>query len=581
MGGFFLLCRQPNQDRGDELGELRNGFAELGFASPEIVTDDSFIFAAYPKLLAKSPELKRYPNGDFVFACGTCLSREGLGAAAAASIYEKARQNEVEDEPLGHYAVALRRGNKTLIRSDRFGAYHVFYNLEAGIVSSSFYAISSALRSLTLVRQSAFEYIFNGVISGNDTLFHEVRLLPVLGHLTVNAGRLELRRETPFVPQEVTSESLKASIDQSISLLDHFFRVAVNLFGDRVGSALSGGYDSRLVIGSLRRHGATPRAYVYGTRADSDVRLAASIGCGEGFALDIINKEARAVIPPAQFASVARRNFLSADGYGYAGIFHNGAETAESARRVAGNTIAFNGGGGEIFRNFFYLRDRAYDLRELLWAFYSQFDPSSATALFNIEEYYDTLEKKILELVGLGHRRLPRPTVEWLYHNFRCRSWDGKVDTIASWFGYTAMPFLERPLSEHASALPLCWKNHGVYEAKLIQCIDPRLAAYPSNYGHTFRGPPPLARRLRDYATYLRPPWLRRYTHRIKYRARRQPEWDGYLAVSYQDVVLPGGPEIVQRLFHLDAVGHRDQYSRILSLEYALRQFGGRVHLDF
>src|SRR5436190_23105873 len=104
MGGFFVLCRTPSQERSDELRELQKGFSEIGFTAPEIIADESYIFAAYPKFQAKSPELKRYPNGDFLFVCGTCLSDRGVGLAAATAHYEMVNVNEAApaiDEVMG------------------------------------------------------------------------------------------------------------------------------------------------------------------------------------------------------------------------------------------------------------------------------------------------------------------------------------------------------------------------------------------------------------------------------------------------------------------------------------------------
>ena len=371
-----------------------------------------------------------------------------------------------------------------------------------------------------------------------------------------------------------------ASLRQSIALLDRYFGAVKRSFGDRVRCALSGGYNSRLILACLRRHGIAPSVYVYGRAQEGDVRIAAQIARGEGFPLDVTDKDDRPIIPPMEFAETAHRNFLATDGYGYAGIFHNGAETDELARRVLGDTIAVNGGGGEIFRNFFYLLDREYTISEILWSFYSQFDPATCTSVFDGVGYYNGLERKVMDLLGCEERRLPRPTVEWLYHSFRCRAWDGKVDSIAGWYGFTAMPYLEGPITEHASALPLHAKKHGAYEAELIRRIDSRLAGYPSIYVHDFSKTPPLSRRLTDYWTYLRPPWLRRYTYRLRY-FYPSGEWPVYLALPYQEAVLPGGIALLRRLFRLERVVDQAQCARILSLEYALRYFAGRVRLDF
>ena len=247
---------------------------------------------------------------------------------------------------------------------------------------------------------------------------------------------------------------------------------------------------------------------------------------------------------------------------------------------MSGNALALNGGGGEIWRNFFYLPDRAYRPREILWSFYSQFDPKTCTSAFDQEAYFRWLEYKLDELLGLSFRLLPRPLVEWLYHSFRCRAWDGRVNNINNTYGHVALPFLERGVTDHASVIPIAWKNHGAFEAELVRRADPRLASYPSGYGHDFSRPPPLARRLVDYGTYLRPPWSRRYAYRVKNRFRHSRKFPEYLRQEYVDAALPGGPQIMNKLFYIDRVTDHAQKARILSLEYLLRQFDGRIRVD-
>src|SRR3989442_228713 len=131
MGGFFLLCRKPNEDHSDELRELQKGFVQIGFAAPEIVSDEFYVFAAYPKFQASSPELKRYPNGDFLFVCGTCISERGVGLAAATARYEAANEAPITEDVMGHYAIVFKKNGKTEVSLDRFGSYHVYYNSAA------------------------------------------------------------------------------------------------------------------------------------------------------------------------------------------------------------------------------------------------------------------------------------------------------------------------------------------------------------------------------------------------------------------------------------------------------------------
>ncbi len=583
MGGFVLLHTVPGEDRSAMQAAAVGAFAAAGLTLSRIVRGENYVLALFPKRQAGEPAFEQFPNGDFAFACGTLIYDDKVGKEAAVAFYrDYGGSPGPRARAMGHYAVVLRKAGETAIVPDSFGGFHIFCDRAGQIASSSFLAVAAILDRVTLGRQSTCEYVFNGVVSGDATLFDEVILPPVNGTIAVRPRGLEILTHPPPTPAEPTRGPYEATVVESMRLLDGYFGAVAKNFGDRVTCALSGGYDSRLILGMLRRHGVRPRVYVYGPRGDKDVALARLIAQGEGFTLEVVDKDKHRDVRPEEFAAVAHDNFLANDGYGWGGIFDNGAELDQRASRVSGNAIVLNGGGGEIFRNFFYLPDRSYSRRELLWSFYSQFDPASCTGEFDESAYYRSLEDKLSRLIGDAREPLPRPLIEWLYHNFRCRAWDGKANSINNTYGYVALPFLERRVTEHASVIPVGWKNHGAYEAELIRRADPKLARYRSIYGHDFSGSPSLARRLSDYATYVRPPWLRRFSYRVKQRARRgageRPE---YLRKAYREAALPGGVQAMSALFQLDRVADPAQLARILSLEYLIRQFDGRIRVDF
>jgi hypothetical protein len=86
---------------------------------------------------------------------------------------------------------------------------------------------------------------------------------------------------------------------------------------------------------------------------------------------------------------------------------------------------------------------------------------------------------------------------------------------------------------------------------------------------------------LADYGTYLRPPWLRRFSYRVKHRVRRGGDWPHYLRAEYRAAALPGGVEVMRALFQLDRVADPGQLARILTLEYLIAQFADRIRIDF
>jgi hypothetical protein len=79
----------------------------------------------------------------------------------------------------------------------------------------------------------------------------------------------------------------------------------------------------------------------------------------------------------------------------------------------------------------------------------------------------------------------------------------------------------------------------------------------------------------------MRPPWLRRFAYRVKNRVRRPAQWPDYLQQEYRDAALPGGVQVMTELFQLDRVTDPAHTARILTLEYLIRQFDGRIRVDF
>lgn len=581
MGGFFLLRKTADGSHQPDLAEARSTFGRLGFDRAQHVAEPDYDLLIFPKHRQQAPVFKQYPNGDLAFACGTFVFQGRIGIEAIDRFYDAfAGKIDICEQAYGHFIVIIKKHGRTHVFNDALGACHVFFDETMRVFSSSFLAAASALPRLTVSSQGVYEYVFDGVVSGSATLMNEIRLLPRKAQAVVAGPSIEIERTGAYVRNTLGSD-FEALVSQSLLRLNDYFDRLANLFGDRISCALSGGYDSRLILALLRRRGITPKLYVYGKSTDPDVQIARMIAAGEGLHIDHIDKDEVAPVPPERFPEIVERNYYSSDGYYWEGIFDNGAEYAERYRRIEGGVLNLNGGGGEAFRNFFYLRDGTYSRRQLLWSFYGQFDPQSCSEMFDENRHYAGLEAKLDELIGEPRPMLERSLVEWLYPNFRCRSFMGRTVSINNWTGHSLLPFFDFQMSEQALRIPLGMKHHGRFEAELIRRTHPRIAAYPSVYGHNFIDNPPLRRLLRDGATYLRPAALRRFTFRIKHRLKRADDlWDGYFAPGYLTAALPGGLEQVKRFFNLEAVRDVHQLQRIVSLEYMLAKFDGKLRFD-
>jgi len=171
--------------------------------------------------------------------------------------------------------------------------------------------------------------------------------------------------------------------------------------------------------------------------------------------------------------------------------------------------------GRRGFRNFFYLRDGRYSPEEIVWSFYSQYDPSQVTYRFRPADYASELSRDMLLALPDNPRdgKLDRSQVEALYPLFRVRYWTGRDVGLNQRFGSLLFPFLEPSI---AHRIPIGSKDHGRLEARILQRISPRLAQYMSSYGFPLSEEPPLRYRLKMALTLWRPPYLRQFSYRIR-----------------------------------------------------------------
>lgn len=576
MGGFFLSCH-GEAPVADPLGAPLAAMERLGFSGHRRLDGGDYRLAVLPKLHHNDCNLVEFPGGDFVFACGLMIYDGALGAPALQAFYRDFRfEPSIARRAFGMFALVVRKDGRTCILGDALGAFAIFVDAEGQRCATSFLALAESSERLSLSAQGVYEYVFNGVVSGNATLVDDIRILPQGAMAVVEAGRLRILRQAPAI-EEPYREPPARLVDATVERLDHYMGTIAGLFGDRVSCALSGGYDSRLLLGLAQRHGVAPQIFVYGRDGDADVRMARSIADAEGIRLLHVDKDTEPLPPAERFAAAVERNFLESDGLEWGGVFSTNAESAERRRRTAEGRIYFHGGGGETLRNFFYLPDIRLSPRQLVKSFWAGCDPDACTDAFRLGAYVEGLEAKMLDLLGARPRRLERHWMEWLYPNMRCRSWDGRVHSNNLRFGYSAAPFLDVPVAQHGYRIPVPYKYHGRFEAAVIRRLAPRLAAYPSAYGFAFDRDPPLGRVLSDWLTYVRPPALRAAAYRIRHRMMRQDPWSGPLARDHVAAVLPDGLPWMSRLFRLERLRDPDRLGRALSVEYLARRLGGRL----
>jgi asparagine synthase (glutamine-hydrolysing) len=573
--GAFALIRGTGFDAERKAAELDQAFARQGFRNRRTVALAGWTLVLCQKLEPAQENLHFIDRENFAFCTGTFVYRGTIGPSALARYLEDARHGTIDwDEALGSYFIATGTEGRVRAHLDPLGSYKVFSGADASFHTSSFLAAAHLARSRTLDPYGVYQYVFEGATFGSRTVFDDVRLFPseIICDLGGTGGE---RIETGIVAEFDRSSRMEEHVDRTMAVLRRHFRSLVQIFGDRIDTALSGGYDSRLILALLTEQGCSPRVHVYGRPADADVKAAEAIAQGEKLPLEIVDKSKARRVPPDEIQATVERNFYVFDGTPNDGVIDGGADLETRRARCANGELMLNGGGGEVFRNFFYLPNRRFDARELLWTFYTQFDPAVATTGFSEGAYHDALEDDLRDTLGGQPDPIERPLVELVYPAFRCRYWTGRNTSINNRLGYALTPFLEPAIVRSALLIPLELKAHGAFEAALIRTASASLARYISSYGHDFLGPIPWRRRIADWSTLFRPVILRRYSYRVKQKLR-SPTPPYYLGAEYLSALGLDDLPHMSAFFRIDKLRDPQQLNRACTLELLCRAYPPR-----
>jgi hypothetical protein len=482
------------------------------------------------------------------------------------------------DEISGAFMLLLCRADGVWLLGDALGLMKVYQvqpvaGQPVSLYSSSLLACCAALPQRQLNRLRAQEYVLLGATHGLATPIDGVAL-----HDPVRATDLrDGRQHTVHAPQRLLGGAKPASLERATQELaeglGQEFEQLARAHGGPVAMALSGGFDSRLLLAGLTHSGCTPELFVYGRPQDEDVRVAGAVARRLGLPIEVIDKASLGRDLPPMDTARLRNNLRFFDGLPVDGVFDRGMDQRTRHQQVQNGRLNLNGGGGEIFRNFFYLPDRSYSAEQICATFYSGWQPQVFHTPDERQAFLAAVQDELLQVLGHapGHgaaRRqpLPRAEVELLYTLFRLRYWMGRNNSLATRYGAFMTPLVTPGLVCTAAALPLRWKDFGRLEAAVIRRLAPDVAAGPSAYGFSFADGPGKAYQWRTTATLLRPAWLRAHSLRVQALLGRvapptvPPEWAHALGEAPRADLL-----------NLQALTSQDQINRLMTIQALMR----------
>ena len=255
----------------------------------------------------------------------------------------------------GAFAMVFSHGSAVWLFGDAVGIQKLYSSLDGKISSSSLLLCRQLLRQPGVNRLRAQEYVLLGSTHGLQTPIDGVRTLDPTLALDLCSGQSTTLHSPQAWRVEPQFKSPGEAVETLSTLLAGDFKGMVQAHGGKVGMALSGGFDSRLILAALDHQQVAPQLYVYGTPSDDDVRIAQAKASDLGMAIDCIDKQqANAALAPLDRGRL-QANIAFFDGLPVDGIFDRGLDQTTRLQQVQDGTLNLNGGGGEILRNFFYL----------------------------------------------------------------------------------------------------------------------------------------------------------------------------------------------------------------------------------
>lgn len=502
---------------GDRNGEVRawRSLERQGFFHAKRIEWDggSVVAWGYPGQRQIEDCIVQTPWGT-VCCVGPLWFRGYFGRRALATLLDEvhATGRLAEDALRGNFALFLDTGKHTWLLNDALGFVRIHASADGHFFSTSWLATCAYLQDVKLDEASAMEYVLLGAAHSCHSVARGVELLPLGQAQDLKRRCTWLRFPDGFDSRAPNFVSLDEARD---AISEHLRKVSTEValaFPGRVNTALSGGFDSRLIVAGLLSAGVRPQLFVYGEADSADVTIARMVAGATGLAIGAIDKGAMNRRLPEPDIESLEQSALFFDGLPSDGIDDPGADRITRLQQTADGCIALNGGGGEIFRNFFHLPGRPFAARDIVRTFYRGFGRGVFRDPGGLTSYEARLAASIRNIAGMsaaGGEYLTRAQVELLYPLFRCHYWMGVNNSVAVRHGYYATPLVDLQTVRLALRVPLCWKNAGALQSYLVAALHPTIAAQPSAYGFGFDVGPGWKARLAEWTLCARPVRLR------------------------------------------------------------------------
>lgn len=567
MGAFFLQLKNKCSDKIKIAEEV---FNKKGLVLNKKIEHQNFTLLVYYKKYLKNENIFESDNGDFIAATGTLIYNGHKEKEALKDLFNDFSLEKpfFEGNLHGNFSFIIYKNTELYFMQDGLGYYPAYCNNEMSMVSSSFMAVTKCADNKEISVQELYEYVLNGQYISCQTLIKNIEFTDhkVIWKLYPNKRQIARMPSRKYNIGASCSENL----EESKAILNEVFSSIVKAFGRDITSALSGGYDTRMILSIFRYLDVTPELYVYGKSSSTDVKIAMAIAEGEKLKLDHIDKSKLSTRKtPEDYYEFLKEQFYLYDGSGAPGVFDEGTDMITRKMRILKENTSLlhiNGAGGEIYREIWSVWNKKLSINDLIKIRFDLFDFSMCGEKFDKNKYFFDLKEKMKEIIGIERDHLTRLELEKIFPLVRNRF--AVINcSINNQFSYSLLPYMEKDIVDQSYTIPVKFKEHGYFQNELMKFYDPAISKYSSQYGVNFFDKVSVKKKLADNFRKLVPIALIPF---LKNRKRKLvPPY--YMEKHYLNEIFGASELTLKEYFDFKMFNDKDMLSRALTTEILLR----------
>lgn len=256
MGRFVL------SNKGAEVEKYKESIKAQGYKLNKDIRDKGIESLWFFK---KKVELDNtYVNGDDYCCCvGGVIFNKKTGSEALKDIYDSFNGNidALRKQVLGNYCIALKKNGKIIIFVDKYHVYQVYYQISEGdiLFSSNIADVITWKKDFEISEADLLLTAFHCSPIGCDTFIKGVKRLLGREYFEIDCETgVFVKKDIPYYRKHWDYKTIDECAHNIAKVYKEQYVKVKEVFGDDVAINMTGGLDSRTVLGGCLAAGIKP-----------------------------------------------------------------------------------------------------------------------------------------------------------------------------------------------------------------------------------------------------------------------------------------------------------------------------------